>query len=82
MITELMNALKNIAVKEGIVHPGYVAQATEIEKFGRLYEIDDFANKKREKMGLPPLKSEGKDVQTIFKETGLEKYIAKPEEEK
>lgn len=82
LITELMNALKNIAVKEGIIHPGYVAQASEIGKFGRLYEIDDFANKKREKMGLPTLKSEGKDIQTIYKSTGVDKYIAKPEEEK
>lgn len=82
VITELMNALKNIAVKEGIIHPGYVAQASEIGKFGRLYEIDDFANKKREKMGLPQLKSEGKDIQTIYKSTGVDKYIAKSEEEK
>jgi len=82
VITELMNALKNIAVKEGIIHPGYVAQASEIAKFGRLYEIDEFANKKREKMGLPILKSEGKDVQAIYKNTGADKYIGKSEEGK
>ncbi|GAH56261.1 unnamed protein product, partial [marine sediment metagenome] len=35
-----------------------------------------------EKMGLPQLKSEGKDIQTIYKSTGVDKYIAKPEEEK
>jgi heterodisulfide reductase subunit C len=76
VITELMNALKNIAVKEGIIHPGFVAQASEIGKFGRLYEIDDFANKKRDKMGLPALKSEAKDVQKIYEITGVDKHIS------
>ena len=82
LITELMNALKNIAVKEGIVHPGIASQAQEILKFGRVYEIDDFANKKREKIGLPVLKSDPKEISIIFKSTGVDKYIEKSEEEK
>lgn len=82
VITELMNALKNIAVKEGYIHPGIAAQAKEIAKFGRVYEIDDFANKKREKIGLPTLKSEPSEIQKLFKSTGIDKYIEEPEEEK
>jgi heterodisulfide reductase subunit C len=82
VITELMNALKNIAVKEGYIHPGISAQAKEIAKFGRIYEIDDFANKKREKIGLPTLKSDTKEIEKLFESTGVDKYIAEPEEEK
>jgi heterodisulfide reductase subunit C len=82
VITELMNALKNIAVKEGYVHPGIASQAKEIAKFGRIYEIDEFANKKREKIGLPSLKSDPQETEKLFKSTGVDKYIAEPEEEK
>ncbi len=82
VITELMNALKNIAVKEGYIHPGVAAQAKEIAKFGRVYEIDEFANKKRDKIGLPSLKSDPKEIEKLFKSTGVDTYIAEPEEEK
>ncbi len=82
VITELMNALKNIAVKEGYVHPGISSQAQEITKFGRIYEIDEFSNKKREKIGLPALKSNTEEIGKIFKSTGADNYLAEPEEEK
>uniref|UniRef100_A0A7C4U8C8 4Fe-4S dicluster domain-containing protein n=1 Tax=candidate division WOR-3 bacterium TaxID=2052148 RepID=A0A7C4U8C8_UNCW3 len=55
VVTELMNAIKNVAVKEGYVHPSYLAQYEALINYTRLYEIGEFENKKREKMGLPPL---------------------------
>ena len=57
MITELMNAIKNVAVKEGIVHPSYIAQVDALNQFSRLYEIGEFENKKRSKLGLPTLET-------------------------
>lgn len=54
-ITELINAIKNVAVKHGFIHPSYTAQMDALKNFSRLYEVGDFENKKRERMGLPPL---------------------------
>lgn len=60
-ITDLMTALKNIAVKEGVVPPSLEAQLDLLKTHGRLYEIGDFENKKRAKQGVPPI-LEGKDL--------------------
>ncbi len=61
-MTSLMTALRNIAVREGYVHPSFKEQARLIGSFGRLYEIEDFDNKKREKMGLPAMKKIHEEV--------------------
>jgi len=37
-----------------------------VSKFGRLYEIDDFDNKKRDKLGLPAIKTEACDMAKIM----------------
>ncbi len=60
MITELMNAIKNVAVKEGFIHPSYTAQVEALKNFSRLYEVGEFENKKRQKIGLPALDTETK----------------------
>ena len=60
-----MTALRNIAVREGYVHPAFREQAKLVGSFGRLYEIEDFDNKKRQKMGLPPVKKAFDDVRKI-----------------
>ncbi|MHA2431254.1 MAG: 4Fe-4S dicluster domain-containing protein [Promethearchaeota archaeon] len=66
-LTDIMTALKNIAVKEGYIHPSIKEQARFVSNFGRLYEIEDFDNKKREKMGLPPVKKVFEDVKKLLK---------------
>ncbi len=76
-ITDLMNALKNYAVKHGVVHPGVAAQAEPIYNDGRIYAIEDFDNKKREKMGLPRVKPRTEDASKIFEVTGLDKIVKK-----
>ena len=62
MLTSLMTALRNIAVKDGHVHPAFKEQARLVGSFGRLYEVEDFDNKKREKMGLPAVKKINDEV--------------------
>jgi heterodisulfide reductase subunit C len=72
-----MVALKNYAVKHGIVHAGISAQAQPIYSDGRIYAIEDFDNKKREKMGLPSVKSRTEDAAKIFQASGIEKLVKK-----
>lgn len=73
-ITEMMNALKNLAVKNGYIHPAFTAQIDLIQGHGRLYEADDFTNKKRVKAGLPELTESPDPIKAIFKATGLYEY--------
>jgi len=54
-ITDFMTLLKNLAVKEGHVPAGVRAQREIITGQGRIYPIDEFDNKKRNKIDLPSL---------------------------
>ncbi|MGQ9629283.1 MAG: 4Fe-4S dicluster domain-containing protein [bacterium] len=65
-ITDVMIALRNIAVRSGYIPPSFVKQAELIKTYGRLYEIDEFDNQKREKADLPPVKSRNEEVSKIF----------------
>jgi len=68
-LTSIMTALKNIAAREGYIHPSFKEQARLVSKFGRLYEVEDFDNKKREKLGLPQIKKNFDDITKITKDT-------------
>lgn len=70
-LTDIMRALKNVAVKEGIVHPSFKMQAATIRQHGKLYEIEDFDNKKRRRLDLPEIAKECPDMEVIFCEGGL-----------
>lgn len=72
-ITELMNAIKNIAVKEGYIHPSFTAQVNLLNVHGRLYEIGEFDNKKRAKFGLPQIKESAEEIKKIFTESGVDR---------
>jgi heterodisulfide reductase subunit C len=61
-----MRVLKNIAVREGIIHPSFRMQAKTIREQGKLYEIEDFDNKKRNRLGLPELEKKCPDLEIIF----------------
>jgi heterodisulfide reductase subunit C len=61
-----MTALKNIAAREGYIHPSFKQQAKLLKDFGRLYEVEDFDNKKREKLGLPPIKKTFEDLKKLM----------------
>lgn len=72
-ITDLMTAMKNIAVREGYVPESYKAQVALLRDHGRLYEIGEFENKKRSKMGLPPITESAEEVAKILAATGVDK---------
>jgi heterodisulfide reductase subunit C len=70
-IPELMNAIKNIAVKEGYLPSSLKIQLDLLSSFGRLIEITDFENEKRKEWNLPPLRGKTEDVKKIFDKVGL-----------
>lgn len=74
-LTDIMTALKNIAVREGYIHPALREQARLIGLYGRLYEIEDFDNKRRDKLGLPLVKKTFDDVIKIIDNSSLKKVI-------
>jgi heterodisulfide reductase subunit C len=74
-ITELMSAICNLAVKSGYLPAGYKIQLDLIHRMGRLYEIDEFDNKKRAKAGLPELESTNEDVKKIYAMTGADRLL-------
>jgi len=74
-VTEVMNALRNIASREGYAHLAYVRQIGNIRSLGRLYEIDDFDNKRREKLGLPRISTDPSEISQIFEITGINEII-------
>ena len=65
--TEVMFAIKNLAVAEACVPPGLTAQRTLLREHGRLYEITEFENEKREKLGLPRIVEHHEDYDMLLK---------------
>jgi len=67
-IPKFMTICKNLAVKEGYAPAGTKAQMNVIKGEGRIYPIDEFDNKKRNKSGLPALPTSCEVVKSLFSE--------------
>ncbi|MEM2896614.1 MAG: 4Fe-4S dicluster domain-containing protein [Candidatus Bathyarchaeia archaeon] len=65
-VPEIMNTLRNLAVKEGYIHPAFKKLLLIIKEHGRIYEIDDLVNSEREALGLPSLNKETNEIRKIF----------------
>jgi heterodisulfide reductase subunit C len=74
-LTDVMTAIKNIAVREGYIHPLYINSAKILREHGRLYEVGNFDNKLRAKSGLPSLREDPKTVESIFETTQLDDLL-------
>jgi heterodisulfide reductase subunit C len=70
-VPELMNAIRNIAVREGHVPAAFRQQAELLCEHGRLYEITDYENERREEHGLPPIEERAEDVHRILVRSGV-----------
>ena len=57
-IPELMNGIRNIAMREGHVPRTFKTQLEKLREHGRLYEIEDYENERRAEYGLPPIREE------------------------
>ena len=65
-IPDLMTALKNLAIKTGHAPREVRLQMNIVKDQGRIYPIDEFDNKKRGKLSLPPLPTSCEAVSTLF----------------
>jgi heterodisulfide reductase subunit C len=65
-ITEFMTLLRNLAVRAGHAPAGVRAQMDIIKGAGRIYPIDDFDNKKRNKIDLPSIPTTCEAVKKLF----------------
>lgn len=70
-IPELMNAIRNIAAREGHVPQTFKTQLEKLRTHGRLYEIEDFENERRAEYGLPPVCEEANEVRQILDATDV-----------
>jgi len=61
------------ASRDGKLHPAYYTQLDLLKRFGRLYELEDFDNKKRAKMGLEELKTAEPEVDVILEKIEIGK---------
>jgi heterodisulfide reductase subunit C len=72
--TDVIVALRSMAVREGRIHPSFQALVTALAKDGYIYEISDFVNETRQEMGLPTAPGDSTaEVRKIMKRTGLDK---------
>lgn len=69
-VSDLMRALKNLAVRAGNMPEGIPMQVKLLREKGTLYPLDDFDNKKRTKAGLPALPEGHEDVGPLLEEMG------------
>jgi heterodisulfide reductase subunit C len=75
-VTDMIAALRTLAVKEGYIHPSFRMLIDSMGKNGYIYEITDFENEMRADMGLPAAPKVNLDeVSKIMKKTGLNKLI-------
>jgi len=70
-IPELMNAIKNIAAREGYLPASMKSQVDLLASFGRLLEVTDFENEKRKEANLPLLQGRTEDVRKILENLGF-----------
>lgn len=74
-ISDVMNVLKNMAVKEGYIHSSFAKRVELVGTHGRLFPMSEFDNTKRKEIGLPQIPPKNKEVQELFKLTGLNKLL-------
>ncbi len=72
-VPELMNAIRNIAVREGCVPPTFTRQIEQLRDHGRLLEIGDYENERRARYGLPPIEEAALEVREILNRTRPQK---------
>ncbi len=73
--TDVINAIKNRAVKEGHIHPSFAMQIDILKKQCRLYDIDEFDNNKRTALGLPKVAKPKGFTAKIIELVGLDKLV-------
>ena len=74
-VTDIMGALRNIAVREGHVPFATKASVGLLEKFGRLLEVSEFENNEREKKGMPVLDLTIPEIKKLLEKSGVRDVV-------
>jgi heterodisulfide reductase subunit C len=74
-ITELMHAIKNIAVRSGHIHPSFRLQFDMLAEHGRLYDITSLENDRRTELGLPPIHEQAAEFRRLFAIADLNRLV-------
>jgi heterodisulfide reductase subunit C len=74
-MSDIMTAVRNIAVKEGYIHPAFLRQMELINTQGKIYETDEFDNRRRERVGLPHLPLKNEAVGKVLDSCGITKLL-------
>ncbi len=75
-VSEIISALRKLALEEGILHPTYRALMKSIAEMGYIYEIGEFENEMREDEGLPQApEPEIDEIEAIMRKTGFLKLL-------
>jgi len=75
-VAELINGIKNYAVAQGYYPSGLKAQLNLLNNQGRLYEVEEFDLKKRQKLGLPPIDKRIPEIAKIIEGSKVLKKVA------
>lgn len=79
-VASIIRVLRNLAAEQGIIPIVFREQASSIMKSGYAYKIPELRERKRLKLGLPPLpKTNSEKMQKILAKTGIIKMIEKRE---
>lgn len=65
-ITDILNMFKNMAAEAGYAPTGVRAQQDIVKGNGRIYPLDDFDNKKRQKVDLPAIPTSCEVMSDLF----------------
>ena len=75
-ISEIVSALRKLALSDGIIHPTYKALMESLAEMGYIYEIGEFENEMREDDGLPPApEPDTVQIKAIMEKTGFLKRL-------
>ena len=75
-VSEIVSALRKLALSEGIIHPTYKALMESLAEMGYIYEIGEFENEMREDEGLPPApEPDTAQIKAIMEKTGFLKLL-------
>jgi heterodisulfide reductase subunit C len=71
-VSEIVSALRQLALREGKIHPTIKAIVTTIPRLGYISEIGEFENEMRGEDGLPPAPAPAtEEIKAIMKKTGI-----------
>jgi heterodisulfide reductase subunit C2 len=75
-VSEIISALRQLALKEGRIHPTIKSILMTIPKFGYIAEIGEFENEMRSDDGLPPAPTPAtEEIKAIMRKTGILTHI-------